>query len=141
MLYVESIMRRILLCVTTLCVILVIGCSSNSDQIAKHVDKALEERLYGSDANSIIENILTHRVGGYPASVNSHVRGLLAKPLLAINANELPFTSGTANDGDNVIADWEAPKDLPRGLRQLLPRGYERPYPADRLGSCGYVVH
>ena len=113
-------MRRLLVGPLVLWVILVSGCSSNSDRIIKQFDEALEGRRYGSDANTIIENILTHRVEGYPTIVNPHVRELLAKPLLTINANEFSFLSGTANNNNKVSTNWEAPEDLPRGLREFL---------------------
>ena len=73
-------MRHLLLVPLALWVIFVSGGASNEDRIIKQFDEALEGRLYGSDANTIIENILTHRVGGYPTILNPHVRELLAKP-------------------------------------------------------------
>ena len=123
---VDFIIKYISLFVIASCVTLVTGCSSNSDQITTHVEEALEARLFGSDASGIIDNILTHRAGGYPMIINSNVKGFLTEPLLTINASAvfIPFKSETI--GGNKIVNWEAPDDLPVGLRKFFSQYINR---------------
>ena len=101
-------------------ILLLTGCGSGSGKIISQLDDALIGRGYGSDASAMIENILAHRVGGYPIGIHPHVRTLLADPFLAIDANELSFMPTVLSKGDDTITDWQAPEDLPYELQIFL---------------------
>ena len=101
-------------------ILLLTGCGSGSGKIISEVDDALIGRGYGSDASAMIENILAHRVGGYPTGIHPHVRTLLADPFLAIDANKLSFMPTVLGKGDDTISDWQAPEDLPYELQIFL---------------------